>query len=119
MLRTVGIRIADAVPTVLLVLTLVFVALRILPGDPARVALGEFATPDQIAALRAKMGLDVPLWLQYLRFLGDVATFRFGTSFVSGEPVHTMLAENLPYTIELTIMATLFGLVIGLPILKE
>jgi len=115
-LRIVAARILDAVPTVLLVLTLVFFALRVLPGDPARLALGEFATPEQIAALHARMGLDAPLWRQYLTFLGQVATFQFGTSFVSSEPVAGMLAQNLPFTIELTLLATIFGLAMGLPL---
>eukprot|EP01037_Dinobryon_pediforme_P002119 gene2119-2156_t len=116
MLRTIALRLLDAVPTMVLVLTLVFFALRILPGDPARVVLGEFATPDQIAALRAKMGLDVPLLQQYLTFLWNVATLHFGASFVTGAPVGDMLRENLPYTIELTILATLFGLLLGIPL---
>jgi peptide/nickel transport system permease protein len=109
-------RVLDAIPTVLLALTLVFVALRLLPGDPAQVALGEFATPDQVQALRVKMGLDAPLWLQYLHFLRDVATLNFGTSFTSSVPVKDILAQNLPYTIELTLLATLFGLVMGVPL---
>jgi peptide/nickel transport system permease protein len=116
MVRYIALRVLDAIPTVLLVLTLVFFALRILPGDPAQVALGEFATPDQIAALRAKMGLDVPLWRQYVTFLWSVATFDFGTSFVSSVPVRDTLAENLPYTVELTILATIFGLLMGVPL---
>lgn len=116
MVRYIALRVLDAIPTVLLVLTLVFFALRILPGDPAQVALGEFATPEQIAALRAKMGLDVPLWQQYVTFLWSVATFDFGTSFVSSVPVRDMLAENLPYTVELTILATIFGLLMGVPL---
>ena len=116
MLRYVALRLLDAVPTVLLVLTLIFFALRILPGDPAQVALGEFATPEQIAALHARMGLDAPLPLQYLSFLGQVATFRFGTSFVSSEPVAGTLADNLPYTVELAVLATVFGLLMGLPL---
>src|SRR5271155_4586160 len=94
-------RVVDAIPTVLLALTLVFVALRLLPGDPAQVALGEFATADQVHALRVKMGLDAPLWLQYLTFLRDVVTLQFGTSFASSVPVKEILAQNLPYTIEL------------------
>ena len=116
MLRMIGLRVIDAIPTMLLVLTLVFFALRILPGDPAQVALGEFATPEQIAALRAKMGLDVPLWQQYLVFLWGAVTLDFGTSFVSSVPVGDMLAENLPYTIELTLLATIFGLLMGIPL---
>jgi peptide/nickel transport system permease protein len=116
MWRYIGIRILDAIPTVLLALTFVFVALRLLPGDPAQVALGEFATPDQVQALRVKMGLDAPLWMQYLTFLRDVATLHFGTSFASSVPVKEILAQNLPYTIELTLLATIFGLLMGLPL---
>jgi peptide/nickel transport system permease protein len=116
MWRYIALRVLDAIPTVLLVLTLVFVVLRILPGDPAQVALGEFATPDQVAALRAKMGLDIPLWQQYLQFLWGVSTLQFGMSFSSSLPVSTLLAQNLPYTIELTALATVFGLLMGLPL---
>jgi peptide/nickel transport system permease protein len=116
MLRYISLRVLDAIPTTILVLTLVFFALRILPGDPARVALGEFATPDQIAALRAKMGLDVPMWQQYLTFLWGVATLNFGSSFVSSAPIGEILGRNLPYTMELTVLATLFGLLMGIPL---
>jgi peptide/nickel transport system permease protein len=114
--RYIVLRILDAVPTVLLVLTLVFVALRLLPGDPAQVVLGELATQAQIDALRSKMGLDIPLWQQYLTFLKDVLTLNFGKSFISGVPVRNILLQNLPYTIELTVVATLFGLVLGVPL---
>jgi peptide/nickel transport system permease protein len=116
MLRIIALRLLDAVPTMVLVLTLVFFALRILPGDPARVVLGEFATQDQIAALRARMGLDVPLLQQYVTFLWSVVTLQFGSSFVTSAPVGAMLRENLPYTVELTILATVFGLLMGVPI---
>jgi peptide/nickel transport system permease protein len=114
--RYIGLRILDAIPTVLLVLTLVFVAMRILPGDPAEVVLGELATQAQIDAMRIKMGIDGPLWMQYFAFLKDVATFDFGKSFISGVPVRNILLQNLPYTIELTILATIFGLCLGIPL---
>ena len=63
--RYLLLRLVDAIPTVLLVLTLVFIAMRILPGDPAIAALGEMAQPEQLEVFREKMGLDVPLWQQY------------------------------------------------------
>ncbi|WP_293858161.1 ABC transporter permease [uncultured Alsobacter sp.] len=115
MLRVVGARLLDAVPTVLLVLTLVFVALRLLPGDPALVVLGEYATQDQLALFRRQMGLDLPLWQQYLAFLKGMLTFDFGTSMVSQMPVSQLIRENLPYTIELTLVATGLGVVVGIP----
>jgi ABC-type dipeptide/oligopeptide/nickel transport system permease component len=116
MLRTIGSRLVDAVPTVLLVLTLVFVALRLLPGDPALVVLGEYATQDQLALFRQQMGLDVPIWQQYFFFLRNMLLLDFGTSLVNQTPVIQLIRENLPYTIELTLVATGMGLVFGIPL---
>ena len=84
--RVVGARVLDAVPTMLLVFTLVFLALRLLPGDPAIVALGDNATPDQLALFRHRMGLDVPLWRQFFVLLFDVVRLDFGTSMTDGTP---------------------------------
>ena len=109
-------RLIDAVPTVLLVLTLVFAAMRILPGDPAIAALGDNALPEQLAAFREQFGLNQPLWRQYLDFLFGVMTFDLGRSLLHHQPVVTMLAHALPFTIELTLVATFMGVVIGVPL---
>ena len=116
MLRVIGARLLDAVPTVLLVLTLVFIALRLLPGDPALVALGDYATPEQLALFREQMGLNVPLWQQYFVFIWDTLSLDFGRSLIDRRPVLQLLVENLPYTIELTLVATSMGLFIGVPL---
>jgi peptide/nickel transport system permease protein len=116
MLRIAGARLLDAIPTVLLVLTLVFVSLRLLPGDPALVALGEYATPEQLALFRQQMGLEGPLWRQYVVFVWDMLTLDFGRSLVNRTPVLDLLGENLPYTIELTLVATGLGLLVGIPL---
>jgi peptide/nickel transport system permease protein len=116
MLRVIGARLLDAVPTVLLVLTLVFIALRLLPGDPALVALGDYATPEQLALFRQQMGLNAPLWQQYFLFIWDMLSLDFGQSLIDRRPVLQLLAENLPYTIELTLVATGMGLFIGVPL---
>src|SRR4051812_1303860 len=116
MLRVIGIRLLDAVPTVLLVLSLVFVALRLLPGDPALVALGEYATPEQLALFRRQMGLDVPLWQQYFVFIRDMLTLDFGQSLINRTSVVQLLRDNLPFTIELTLVATGMGLFLGIPL---
>lgn len=116
MLRLIGARLLDAVPTVLLVLTLVFIALRLLPGDPALVALGDYATPEQLALFREQMGLNAPLWQQYFAFIWDMLTLDFGQSLIDRTPVLQLLADNLPYTIELTLVATGMGLIIGIPL---
>jgi peptide/nickel transport system permease protein len=116
MIRTTTLRILDAIPTMLLVLTLVFLALRLLPGDPALVALGENATADQLALFRAKLGLDVPLWQQYITFILNVMRLHFGNSYMNGAPINDLLKENLPFTVELTIAATAVGVLIGMPL---
>jgi peptide/nickel transport system permease protein len=116
MLRVIGARLLDAVPTVLLVLTLVFIALRLLPGDPALVALGDYATPEQLALFRQQMGLNAPLWQQYFLFIWDMLSLDFGQSLIDRRPVLQLLADNLPYTIELTLVATGMGLFIGVPL---
>ena len=116
MIRYVVLRIVDAVPTLLLVLTLVFLALRLLPGDPALVALGQNATADQLVLFRAKLGLDAPLWQQYVTFILNVVRLHFGTSYMNNAPIGTLLMDNLPYTVELAVAATILGVLIGMPL---
>src|SRR6476660_4090349 len=106
----------EVVPTVLLVLTLVFLALRILPGDPAVAALGEYATPEAIATFRQQLGLDQPLWVQYLSFVGNALTGNFGVSMTNGTSINALLLSSLPYTIELALAATLMGILVGVPL---
>ncbi|MCR6671877.1 ABC transporter permease [Devosia ginsengisoli] len=115
MLRLIMGRVLDAVPTILLILTLVFVALRLLPGDPARVALGDYATQEQLALFRQQMGLDLPLWQQYFVFLWDMVRFDFGRSLTSQTLVSELIGRNLPYTIELTLSAVALGVLAGIP----
>jgi ABC-type dipeptide/oligopeptide/nickel transport system permease component len=116
MARYFILRLADAIPTLLLVLTLVFIAMRILPGDPALAALGDSALPEQLAEFRERMGLNVPLWQQYFNFLGGVFTLDFGRSLLTNTPVTQLIAQNLPYTIELTAAAMVLGIVSGIPL---
>ena len=116
MSRYMLVRLFDTIPTLLLVLTLVFIAMRILPGDPAIAMLGELATPDQLANFRQRLGLDLPLWQQYLNFLWNVFTLDFGRSLMTNTPVLQMIGYNLPFTIELTIAAVLMGIVAGVPL---
>ncbi|WP_293858191.1 ABC transporter permease [uncultured Alsobacter sp.] len=113
---TIARRLIDAVPTLLLVLTLVFIAMRILPGDPALAVLGEHATQEQLAEFRRKIGLDLPIWQQYVSFLINSATFNFGNSFANNFSVAQLVKLNLPYTVELTIAATMIGTVIAIPV---
>ena len=116
MLRNLLTRLLDTIPTLFLVVTLVFIAMRILPGDPAVAVLGDAATAEQVALYRERMGLNVPLWQQYLDFLKGIVTFDLGKSYVSGTPVIQLIGRNLPYTIDLTITAMVMGAVVGIPL---
>lgn len=116
MTRYLLLRLLDAIPTVFLVLLLVFVAMRILPGDPAIAALGDMATAEQLAMFRERMGLNDPLWLQFINFVKGVLTLDLGTSMMSNQSVVGLILYNLPYTIELTIAAMLIGVVLGVPL---
>jgi peptide/nickel transport system permease protein len=109
-------RLAGAVPTAILVLTFVFLTMRLLPGDPAIAALGEHAGREQIERFRESMGLNAPLWQQYAEFVWGVVRGDFGRSLTNNVPIGSLLARNLPYTLNLTLAATLIAMVIGIPI---
>jgi glutathione transport system permease protein len=109
-------RIALALTTGLVVLTLVFVVVRILPGDPAQVILGDMASAESLAALRQRLGLDRPLPAQYLDFISGALTGDWGSSMVTGRPVVSEIMTVLPWTIELTVVSLLLGTVVGVPL---
>jgi ABC-type dipeptide/oligopeptide/nickel transport system permease component len=109
-------RLIAAIPTLLAVLTLVFVIVRIVPGDPAVAILGDRATPEAVRALDAKLGLDRPLVVQYVDFLGQSLTGNFGRSMVTDRPVIQQVAAVLPYTLDLTIASMIIGTVVGVPV---
>jgi len=115
MAKHILLRLLDAIPTLLLVLTLVFIAMRILPGDPALAALGENATPEQLNVFRERMGLNASLIQQYWEFLWGMLRFDFGRSLANNQPVVDIIWQNLPHTILLTTVATLIGLALGIP----
>lgn len=94
----------------------IFSIARILPGDPARIALGPSASEEQVAALRAARHLDDPITTQYLRYLGDVFQGDFGMSLYTNRPVLQDIMELLPRTLELAIFAAIAMVVIGLPL---
>lgn len=115
MLRHIGRRLLLAIPTLLAVFTIIFIIVRVAPGDPAVAALGDYASADAVAALRERMGLNAPLWQQYLTFLGDLARGDLGESLISRKPVSEQIAFVLPYTLELTAASILVGLFLGVP----
>lgn len=95
----------------------VFLMLRMIPGDPARLLLGEFASPAELTALRQQMGLDQPLPLQYTMFVKKMLTGDFGNSVRTGTPVINEIFIRLPATVELALagmlVATFFGILAG------
>lgn len=115
MLRYVAQRLLFSIPVFLGVLTIVFFVVRVIPGDPATAALGDYASKEAVDALRERMGLNEPLLVQYFRFLGDLVRGDFGDSMITGKPVREQVAHVLPYTLELTSLAILIGVVLGIP----
>jgi glutathione transport system permease protein len=109
-------RLGFALITLWAVLTLVFFIVRIVPGDPAQVILGDQADAQAIAAMRTRLGLDRPVLLQYWSFLSGAVQGDWGTSLVTGRPVLVEVASVLPWTIELSVAALLIGAVIGIPL---
>ena len=103
------------IPVLFGVITLVFFMLHFAPGDPARTVLGEAATEADIMEQREKMGLNDPLIVQYGRFLGEVVTGDFGTSYTSGQPVLDQILDRFPTTMLLTIFPILIMVIIGIP----
>ena len=109
-------RLGFAVITLFSVLTIVFFIVRVLPGDPALVILGDQASMEAIEALRARLGLDRPLVVQYGSFLSGVILGDWGVSMVSGRPVIEEILKVLPATIELTVVSLIIGAVLGIPL---
>jgi peptide/nickel transport system permease protein len=103
------------IPVMLLVSLGVFLLLHLIPGDPVAAMLGDNATPEAYASLKHELGLDLPLPEQYARWLGRVATGDLGRSIRSGQPIGTALRNAVGPTAELTILALLFAVAVGLP----
>jgi peptide/nickel transport system permease protein len=109
-------RLLYLLPVLLVVTLLTFLIASLLPGDLAYVILGSEATPEKVAALRHDMGLDQPIWWRYLGWLGHVLQGDFGRSFRTGQTVLQAVAERLPVSFELMLLAELGALVIGIPL---
>jgi ABC-type dipeptide/oligopeptide/nickel transport system permease component len=116
MLRFIAKRLLLALPTLWAVLTLVFLLVRVVPGDPTIIVLGDQASPTAREALRQRLGLDKPLLVQYGEFMVQIAQGDLGRSLVTNRPISTDVAAVLPYTIELTLAALFIGSIIGVPL---
>lgn len=107
-------RIGLAIPTAFGVLLVIFLLMRAIPGDPARMILGERASPEALADLREKMGLNDPLYVQFGRFVSEIARGDFGDSIQSRQPVEKELLARFPATVELAIFAMIVASVVGI-----
>jgi peptide/nickel transport system permease protein len=115
-LRLVVRRTAILLPVLLAMSVFVFLIIRLVPGDPVRTMLGFRATDENVATIRAELGLDQPLLDQYLAWLGGLLRLDFGRDFVSNVPIATLLAERLPVTLQLTFMAMALAVIVGVPL---
>ena len=117
--RFVAKRLLLLIPVLFGVATVVFAILHLAPGDPARLIAGQRASREQYRAVREALGLNQPLWRQYLTFLYDAVRFDFGRSYQPGgfgRPVREVVADTLPITIELAVYGQLIGILIGIPL---
>ncbi len=109
-------RILYLIPVLIGVTLLVFFIMHLAPGNAAQIILGENATPDQIAALEKEMGLDQPVIVQYLRYLGGLLHGNLGNSYATGTSVTTEIMARFPYTVRLTFVAAVFSIILALPL---
>ena len=116
MLRYLLGRIIATIPVVVLISLLVFLLIHAAPGDPADLLLSDEASAADIADARRRWGLDQPIYVQYLRFLANIASGDLGTSFKYSDPVIGLIGERLPATIELAIASLLIAVLIGIPL---
>ncbi|WP_083801039.1 nickel ABC transporter permease [Methylovorus sp. MP688] len=116
MIRRVIKRLWGVLPVVFGVLLLTFLLLHLVPGDPVDVMLGESAAVADRAQLRAELGLDQSLPVQFVQYLKHLAHGDFGRSIHSGQAVSSLLAERLPATLRLAMLALLIALLVGLPL---
>lgn len=108
-------RLLEGIPTLLGLSMLIFALTRLVPGDPVRVALGEHATQEQIEAMRAELGLDQPLYIQYIDWLVGVFRLDWGMSLQTNTNVYTEIAPKFPATLELVAVAIIFAVVLAVP----
>lgn len=116
MLRMTVSRLFSAVPVLLLISIVAFTLLRLAPGDPALLSVGMEAPPEALAKARAEMRLDDPVWVQYFTWLADMLRGDLGTSYSDKAPVTAAIADRLPITLQLALLALALIVVVGVPL---
>jgi len=115
-LKFIGKKLLQIIPVIIGISTLVFFVMRLIPGDPAAVLLGDNATIEEVARIRAVLGLDKNIFVQYLSFLKSLLTLNLGRSIFQQAPVIDVIARSFPATLELTVSAMIITLIISLPL---
>lgn len=115
-LAFLGRRLLQLVPVAIGITVVVFLMLRLIPGDPVRIMLGSRATPESIASLQRSLGLDQPLWQQYLLFVRNLLRGDLGTSLLYRQPVNELVLERLPATLWLVACSAVLAVLITLPL---
>jgi peptide/nickel transport system permease protein len=115
-LRFILLRAIQMIPVVIGISIVAFLLLRILPGDPATLLIGARGSETEVENLRHQLGLDRPLWRQYLTFVADIADGSLGKSIVQRRPVSTIVIERMPATLALVAYSTVLAVVLTLPL---
>ncbi len=102
--------------TILIISTIIFFVIRVIPGDPALVVAGIDASNAEVQAIREKLGTDVPVAVQYVRWMRDLAHLDFGTSLISNQPVMTLIRQRFPLTFSLALLGIFLGILIAIPL---
>lgn len=116
MLKYIVRRLLGAIPVLFGLSIVLFAFVHLLPGDPCRTILGQHATPEACQRLRVNLGLDLPMWQQYLDYVGSLLRGDFGASIVNNKPVLTEFAVRFPATLELSLAALTFAVGVGIPL---
>ncbi|MGH6860269.1 MAG: ABC transporter permease [Phyllobacterium sp.] len=112
--RVVGTRLLQTIPVMILATLAIFSLLQLVPGDPAAVIAGENATVERITEIRSMLGLDQPVWQQYLHWLGNAVRGNLSNSLITGEPVLQEVLRRLPDTLLIVFGALGISMIIGL-----
>ncbi len=116
MLNFIANRVLTAIPVIVVITLLVFTVMHLLPGDPTLAILGDEATPQSRAVLRERMGLDRPVHVQYLSWLGGLATGDLGRSLVDNTPVRRAVSFAFPVTLQIALVSLLISISLGVPL---
>lgn len=115
MLKYIGKRIAAVIPVLFIVSLVVFFMIHLIPGDPARVILGDQALEEDVLALQQQMGLNDPIWIQYINWIVDIFHGDLGQSLFIDEPMTTLIWEHLLPTLALSVNALVIAVIIAIP----